>query len=235
MKDERLKVEKQLSLVKVMDRLERSVSIENIVNGFYVNGRAFPEDDGEMLAVIGLSIQGVSYTVLLSEKYVSYLRIGIDLFFTQLITADYYLTRKEQQEIFSQMFQIRLCSVPVITRDLVLIPVVSHKDYSIWVNPKVIDHLSQKGIQLSNSKCQLDTQFNRKNLIKYGYFAYLGQAILKRDLDSDRVYQKCHSYETFLEIPKTYYNLKVIEKLKEQTFHLQRGNFLREWVKYLPF
>lgn len=29
MKDERLKVEKQLSLAKVMDRLERSVSIEN--------------------------------------------------------------------------------------------------------------------------------------------------------------------------------------------------------------
>ncbi|XBG73180.1 hypothetical protein V4S28_00360 [Enterococcus cecorum] len=49
MKDERLKVEKRLSLAKVMDRLERSVSIENIVNGFYINGCAFPEDDGEML------------------------------------------------------------------------------------------------------------------------------------------------------------------------------------------
>ena len=41
MKDERLKVEKQLSLAKVMDRLERSVSIENVVNGFYINAVRF--------------------------------------------------------------------------------------------------------------------------------------------------------------------------------------------------
>lgn len=231
----RLKIEKQIPLSLIMNNIEKNMSINNIVNGFYVGNCATSEDCGELLVVVGLSIQGAPYTVLLSEKYVSYLRIDIDLFFTQLITSDYYLTRKEQQEIFRRMFQIRICSIPVITRYLVLISVVSNKDYSIWVNPKVIDHLSQDSIQLSNSKCQLDTKFNRKNLIKYGYFAYIGQAILKRDLDSERVYQKCHSYEEFLEIPKTYYNLKVVEKLKEQTFHLQRGNFLREWVKYLPF
>lgn len=215
---------------------KRVLSIHQLVDGIAEKKTEPCLLESPLLAMIGVEIKNKDYSIMVFRKQVCYVPVKTELCFDQIICDDCWLTRQEQAELFGNLFAMRKSNVPILTRDLALILAEQTSHHTLWINPKYIANLSKEGIQLFDlPEYHLAVRCTKHKLEKYGRLAYSGQAMIKRDLDPDNLYQTSNGYAEFLHIPRTYFNNAVLQNLERQSFYLQRGKFIKEIAKLPRF